>query len=246
MCPYVIGSEIFGQASKREDWLIGYLQQHGGISMGMIRTMPAQGQFKDQPGVNPLYGLRYQMALLRRDEREKAIVGFYGQLAQGMTRGMFIGGEGSRFVHGDANGRSFYLPPNSASNAAWLITLRNLLIQDWDLDEDARPETLRLLFAAPRAWLADGSVISVGKAPTMFGPVSFDMKSSLGDGFVQVRVTPPPREVKTMLLRAPLPDGWRVESVQIDGAEAQLMGGNAVDLSGRIKPVVVRFKVKRS
>jgi hypothetical protein len=246
MCPYVIGSEIFGQGTKREDWLIGYLQQHGGISMGMIRTMPAQGQFKDQPGVNPLYGLRYQMALLRRDEREKALVGFYGQLAQGMTRGTFIGGEGSRFVHGDANGRSFYLPPNSASNAAWLVTLRNLLIQDWDLDEDARPETLRLLFAVPRAWLADGSVISVGKATTTFGPVSFDVKSSLGDGFVQVRVTPPPRPVKTMLLRAPLPDGRRVESVQIDGAKAQLMEGNAVDLSGRTKPVVVRFRVKRS
>ena len=59
-------------------------------------------------------------------------------------------------THGDANGRSFYLPPNSTSNAAWLITLRNLLVQDWDLDEDARPDTLRLLFAAPRRWLADG------------------------------------------------------------------------------------------
>jgi hypothetical protein len=246
MCPYVIGSEIFGQGSKREDWLIGYLQQHGGISMGMIRTMPVQGQFKDQPGVNPLYGLRYQMALLRRDEREKAIVGFYGQLAQGMTRGTFIGGEGSRFVHGDANGRSFYLPPNSASNAAWLITLRNLLIQDWDLDEDARPDTLRLLFAAPRAWLADGSVISVDKAPTMFGPVSFDVKSRLGDGSVQVRVTPPPRELKSMLLRASVPEGWRVEGVEIDGADAKLIDANVVDLSGRTKPVVVRFKVKRS
>ena len=138
ICPYIIGSEIFGQGSEREDWLLGYLQQHGGIAMGMVRTMPSQGQFKNEPGVNPLYGLRYQLALLRRDEREKALVGFYGQLAQGMTRGTFIGGEGSRFVHGDANGRSFYLPPNSTSNAAWLLTLRFLLIQDWDLDEDAR------------------------------------------------------------------------------------------------------------
>lgn len=243
--PYVIGSEIFGQGSKHEDWLLGYLQQHGGIAMGMIRTMPAQGQFKNEPGVNPLYGLRYQLALLRRDEREKALVGFYGQLAQGMTRGTFIGGEGSRFVHGDSNGRSFYLPPNSASNAMWLITLRNLLIQDWDLDEDARPDTLRLLFAAPRAWLAEGKRISVGDAPTMFGPVSFDVKSNLGDGFVQVRVTPPPRPVNTMLLRAPVPDGWRVESVEVDGVEAKLVDGNIVDLSGRTKPLAVRFKVRR-
>ncbi|HEX4416058.1 MAG TPA: hypothetical protein VH107_20670, partial [Lacipirellulaceae bacterium] len=129
MCPYVIGSEIFGPNSARETNLLGYMQQHGGIAMGMVRTKPSEGQFKNEPGVAPLYGLRYQLALLRRDEREKALVGFYGQLAQGMARGTFIGGEGSRFVHGDANGRSFYLPPNSTSNAAWLVTLRYLCIQ---------------------------------------------------------------------------------------------------------------------
>ena len=71
ICPYIIGSEIFGQGSEREDWLLGYLQNHGGIAMGMIRSTPHEGQFKGEAGANPLYGLRYQLALLRRDEREK-------------------------------------------------------------------------------------------------------------------------------------------------------------------------------
>jgi hypothetical protein len=244
MCPYVIGSEIFGQGSQREDWLLGYLQNHGAISMGMIRTMPHQGQFNGEPGVNPLYGLRYQLALLRRDEREKALVGFYGQLAQGMTPGTFIGGEGSRFLHGDANGRSFYLPPNSASNAAWLVTLRCLLVQDWDLDQDARPDTLRLLFAAPRRWLEDGKAIRIENAPTAFGPVSCRVNSQLNAGHVEVHVTPPPRLVKTILLRAPLPDGWKVDSVTINGEDAPLIAGNTVDLSGNAKPLTVRFTVK--
>jgi len=246
MCPYVIGSEIFGQGSQREDWLLGYLQNHGAIAMGMIRSMPHQGPFKGEPGVNPLYGLRYQLCLLRRDQREKALVGFYGQLAQGMTRGTFIGGEGSRFLHGDANGRSFYLPPNSTSNAAWLVTLRYLLIQDWDLDEDGQPDTLRLLFAAPRRWLAEGQRIRIEKAATMFGQVSYRVQSKLSDGYVEVHVTPPPRPVKTMLLRVPLPEGWQVESVEIDGAEASLIDGDTVDLSGRAKPLTVRFMVKPS
>ena len=201
--------------------------------MGMIRTMPHQGQFDSEPGVNPLYGLRYQLALLRRDEREKALAGFYGQLAQGMTRGTFIGGEGSRFLHGDANGRSFYLPPNSSSNAAWLVTLRYLLVQDWDLDEDAKPETLRLLFATPRRWLKDGRRISIEEAPTAFGNVSCRVESKLSSGAVEVRVTPPPRPVKTILLRAPLPEGWQVESVSVDGKPAQLFDGDTVDLSGQ-------------
>ncbi|HEY3395287.1 MAG TPA: hypothetical protein VGK58_21480 [Lacipirellulaceae bacterium] len=246
MCPYVIGSEIFGQGSEREDWLIGYLENHGGIAMGMIRSQPQQGQFSGEPGVNPLYGLRYQLALLRRDEREKALVGFYGQLAQGMTRGTFIGGEGSRFLHGDANGRSFYLPPNSSSNATWLVTLRHLLIQDWDLDDDGEPDTLRLLFAVPRRWLADGNQLRVEGAPTAFGTVSCRVDSKLSRGVVEIQVTPPSRPVKTILLRAPVPDGWQIESVEVDGERAPLVDGEAVELSGKTKPLMVRFHVNRS
>ena len=245
MCPYVIGSEIFGQGSERENWLLGYLENHGGIAMGMIRSQPHQGQFSGESGVNPLYGLRYQLALLRRDEREKALVGFYGQLAQGMTRGTFIGGEGSRFLHGDANGRSFYLPPNSSSNAAWLVTLRSLLVQDWDFDEDGEPDTLRLLFAIPRRWLADGKQIRIEEAPTAFGRVSCRVDSKLSNGFVEMQVKPPPRRVKTFLLRAPVPTGWQIESVEVDGENASLIDGDSVDLSRRTEPLTVRFMVKR-
>src|SRR5919201_1543007 len=111
------------------------------------------------------------LTLLRRDDRGHALVGFYGQLAQGMTRDTFIGGEGSRFFHGDRLGRSMYLPPNSASNAMFLTTLRYLLIQDWD--DDGRPATLRLLYGAPGRWLQDGSVLKVERAPSLFGEVSF-------------------------------------------------------------------------
>ncbi len=138
MAPYIIGSGVFAPGSEREAWMIRYLREHGGVALGMIRSTPHQGEFDNEPGVNVLYGLRYVLALLRRDERGPALVGFYGQLAQGMTRGTFIGGEGSRFLHGDRWGRSFYLPPNSASNATFLTILRYLLVQDWDLDDDGR------------------------------------------------------------------------------------------------------------
>jgi hypothetical protein len=244
ICPYIIGSEIFGQGSQREDWLLGYLQNHGGVAMGMIRVEPHQGQYNGEPGVNPLYGLRYELALLRRDEREKALVGFYGQLAQGMTPGTFIGGEGSRFRHGDANGRSFYLPPNSTSNAAWLVALRYLLIQDWDLDEDGQPDAIRLLFGAPRAWLADGKKIEIENAPTSFGRISIEVESKLSAGFVDIRVTPPPRAAKKMVLRAPLPAGWQVDTVEVDGKTVPLKDGNSVDLTGKTKPASVKFRVK--
>src|SRR5262249_43516478 len=90
MAPYILGSGVFGPGSEREGWLVESPRRHGGLAMGMIRSTPHVGQFKGQPGVNVLYGLRYTLALLRRDEREAALVGFYGHLAQGMTRGTFI------------------------------------------------------------------------------------------------------------------------------------------------------------
>src|SRR5439155_862255 len=172
-----LGSGVFGPGDEREGWVIDYLRQHGGIAMGMIRSMPQQGEFNQQPGVNVLYGLRYNLTLLRRGDRDHALVGFYGHLAQGMTRDTFLGGEGSRFLHGDQHGRSFYLPPNSASNATFLTTLRYLLIQDWDLDDDGTPETLRLCDAIPPRWLDNGKEVMVTGAPSAFGGVSFHVVS---------------------------------------------------------------------
>src|SRR6476660_5025474 len=213
--------------------------------MVIMRTEPHEGQFAGGDGVVPLYALRYQLALLRRDEREKALVGFYGHLAHGMTRSTFIGGEGCRFLLGaDADGRGFYLPPNSTSNAVWLIMLRYLLVQDWDLDEDGRPDTLKLMYGVPRSWLADGRKIHVEKAPTMFGPVSIEADSKLLDGHVDVRITPPPRPVKSILLRVPLPSGWELTAAELDGKSIPLGKQNSVDLTGTIKPVSLRFSVK--
>jgi hypothetical protein len=243
MAPYILGSGVFGPGSERETWMIDYLREHGGIAMGMIRSTPHQGEFDNEPGVNVLYGQRYTLALLRRDDRDHALVGFYGQLAQGMTRETFIGAEGTRFLHGDRHGRSMYLPPNSASNAMFLTTLRYLLIQDWDGD-DGRPETLRLLYGAPGRWLKDGAQIKVERAPTQFGEVSFRVESKLSRGEVLVHLDAPPRRPAKWLLRLPLPSGWQVVSATVGDAEQKLGKDGAVDLSGREGKFTVRFRVE--
>jgi hypothetical protein len=79
----------------------------------------------------------------------------------------------------------------------------------------------------------------------MFGPVSCEATSKLRDGFVEVRVQPPPRPVKNLLLRVPLPDGWRVQSAEVDGKQPRLISHNTVDISGRERPTLVRFLVVR-
>ena len=244
MAPYILGSAVFGPGSEREAWMIRYLREHGGVAMGMIRSMPHQGEFAGEPGVNVLYGLRYVLTLLRRDDREHALAGFYGQLAQGMTRDTFIGGEGSRFLHGDRRGRSFYLPPNSASNAAFLTVLRYLLIQDWDLDDDGRPETLRLLYGAPGRWLRDGATLAMERAPTMFGPLSLRVESRLGRGEVRLDLDGPPHRPLTLLVRLPLPPGWRATGARVGDAEIPIGRDGAIDLSGRTGRVELRVRVR--
>jgi hypothetical protein len=242
MAPYVLGSNLFA-GSERETWMIDYLRQHGGLAMGMIRSTPVQGEFANEPGVNVLYGLRYMQTILRRDDVPHALAGFYGQLAQGMTRDTFIGGEGSRFFHGDKNGRSFYLPPNTTSNAMFLQTLRYLLIQDWE-DADGRPHELRLLYGAPGRWLADGAVLKIERAPTMFGPVSVRCRSKLKQGEVEVEVDAPPRPAAKTSLRVPLPSGWKVAGATVAGNPLPIGDRGAIDLIGQRGQLSIRLKVE--
>ncbi len=243
MAPYVLGSGIFA-GTEREGWMIDYLRQHGGIALGMIRSTPHQGQFAGEPGVNVLYGLRYQLALLRRDDRGHALVGFYGQLAHGMTRDTFIGGEGSRFFHGDKLGRSFYLPPNSAANATFLTTLRYLLIQDWE-DERGRPRELRLLYGVPGRWFEDDMSVAFEHAPTRFGEVSLDVLPHLKQGRVDLSLTPPPHRPDRFLVRLPLPEGWRAKAVEVDNKERKLLDNGVVDLTGQTQRCQLSFRVEQ-
>ena len=51
--------------------------------MGMVRFHQHSGLFANENGVDDLYGLRYDQALLRRDEVDRVLVSFYGKLRRG-------------------------------------------------------------------------------------------------------------------------------------------------------------------
>ena len=136
-----------------------------------------------------------------------------------MTRDTFIGGEGSRFLHGDKHGRSFYLPPNSASNATFLTTLRYLLIQDWDLDDDGQPETLRLLYGAPGRWLARRHVLEGRGGAPRLRPGVRSGPSRIWAGArwsVDGRAAWPHRPKTSSLVRLPLPAGRKTSSARAE------------------------------
>jgi hypothetical protein len=242
---YVIGSRLF-VGSERELWLPRYVEQHGGLFMGLTRSAATNNTFwTGTHRTNPLYGMRYILDTLRRDDPERALVSFYGMLAQGMTRNTFIGAEGCAIEPLDEGGRFFYCPPNSSSNGQWLAVLRYLLVQDWDMDEDGRPDTLRLLFGTPRRWLEDGKTITVEHAPTAFGKVSMKVESRLRQEEVTVDVSLPARNkpMKT-LLRARVPEGWKVVSAKCGERSFVTDEKGTIEITGLEGTTRVVFKVK--
>ena len=184
------------------------------------------------------------------DAADQLVLSLYGTLAVAMTPDTFVSGEaasvaplrGGRF-------RSMYLPPNGASNAAFLQTLRSLLVHE-SRDADGAPIGLELAFATPRAWLRAGRRIAVRRVPTSFGPVSYSVvaRSDTISATVDVPARPAP---KTLKLRVRLPRGQRVESATVNGEPLELPGGETLgetlDLSGRTGrlEVVVRYGSRR-
>jgi hypothetical protein len=243
---YLIGSRIF-VGSEKETWIPKYFETHGGLCMGLTRSAATNHTFwTGKHRTNPLYGMRYVEDALRRDDVERALVNFYGMLSHGMTRNTFIGAEGTAIEPLDEGGRFFYCPPNTASNGEWLWVLRNLLVQDFDLDNDGRPETLRLGFGTPKRWLENGKIIKVENAPTAFGFVSMKLESKIEQGEVLAELDLPKRnKPEKILLRARVPAGWRVVSAQAGNENLKIAQGTA-DISDLRGKVSVRFQIRNN
>ncbi len=237
--PQVLFSGVFPAKSQTAGHILRYVQTRGGLCMGMVRVQSVRGGWTNEQNIDDLYTTRYVLELLERDEPDRALITFYGKLAQGMTRDTFIDGESSGIVPLGQFGRQMGLPPNSAANASFLLLLRYMLVQDYDLDDDGRADTLRLCFATPRRWLEDGKEILVERAPTEFGSLSFHIKSDLKHNRVTAEIDLPSRSPAHILLRLRLPKGQEIVLANMPTA-----GPETFDLSGQKGHCSVTVKVK--
>jgi hypothetical protein len=102
------------------------------------------------------------------------------------------------------------------------------------------------LFGTSRRWLEDGKQILVEGAPTAFGPVSVRADSRLSAGQVTVNAKLPSRNpAKRTLLRARVPDGWRVTAASMAGKQLEVDNRGTVDLSGQMGDVSIEFSVAK-
>jgi hypothetical protein len=235
--PYALASGLFRPGSAQASGVLAYMLNHGSRLLGLVRA-GAYALYRDPvfptSGTDQVYGINVARFLADNDKPDQLVLSLYGHLAAGMTEGTFVSGEAATVAPlAGAYYRAMYLPPNGASNAAFLATLRMMLVHERS-DREGDSLGLELAFATPRAWLRPGRRILVRNAPTSFGPVSFMLEA--GGSSVHASVTVPERAPpRTLKLRLRLPRDRRITSVTLDGRPFTAFdrATETLDLSGR-------------
>lgn len=251
--PYALASGLFAPGSPEATGSLRYMLRHGSRLLGVVRA-GAYALYKDPvyptSGTDQVYGINAARFLADNDAADQLVLSLYGSLAVAMTPNTFVSGEAASVAPLAGNHfRSMYLPPNGGSNAAFLQTLRSLLVHE-TRDAVGAPVGLELAFGTPRPWLRAGRRIVVRRAATSFGPVSYTIEARTDSilASVEVPTRPAPKSLK---LRLRLPRGQHVESVTVNGKPAEPpLGeklGETIDLGGlggRLE-VIVRYSSRR-
>jgi hypothetical protein len=241
--PYALASGFFQPGGAEAKGIWRYMRLHGSRLLGLVRAGAYALYGRDAPfpvsGTDQVYGINAARFLADEDEADQLVLSLYGQLAAAMSPGTFVAGEAASVapVPGLAE-RAMYLPPNGAANAAFLATLRLLLVHE-------TPAGVELAYSTPRAWLRPGKRIAVTNAPTGFGPVSFEIEAHAG--FADVTVEPPKRaKPQALKLRLRLPSG-RIGAVTLNGkpySHVDVTTGT-IDLSGRTGTLHLRVGFRK-
>jgi hypothetical protein len=222
--PYALASGLFAPGSREAEGSLRYMLAHGSRLLGLVRAgaFALYGKTPKPPvsGTDNVYGVAVARFLADNDQADQLVLSLYGALGAAMTPGTFVAGEAASVapLEGRLN-RSMYLPPNSGANAGFLETLRLMLVHE-------TPTGLELAFATPRAWLRPGKRIAVEGAPTAFGRVSFELRST--PGLVRIAVDIPER-ARSVRLRLRLPGPGGITSV----SAGRLVSSDTIDLSGK-------------
>lgn len=196
------------------------LERRDGLTMGMC-TFGAKG------GIDHAFTYGYWMNCLQRGEVERALLGFYGSMAYGMSRGTWAGVECTNMITG-SNAATL---PHLRSGYQQLRLLRNMLVRE-------EGDTLFLAQAVPQHWLTDGKQVKVEDAPTFFGPVSYAIVSASDRGRISVELASPQRDPPDAIrFFVRHPEGKPIQRVTVAGEPYDTFDAGSVTLRGVREPV---------
>lgn len=235
VAPYALSSGFFTPGGRDARGLLAYMLGHGSRLLGLVRAGAYSLYGKPRypvSGTDQVYGLNVARFLADNERPDQLVLSLYGMLGASMTPNTFVSGEAATVAPlRGASFRSMYMPPNTASNSAFLETLRLMLVHE-TRDKDGTPVGLELAFSTPRPWLGDGKTIAVNDAPTSFGSVTYSLHrdGSRVTGTVLVPSLHPPH---TLRLRLRLPHAVKLRAVRVNGRSRPVDPRTAtIDLSG--------------
>jgi hypothetical protein len=170
VAPEILETEIFGPNDQRTSWITRYMDERGGLLLGLAR-------FAD--GVDHAYTYGYALTQLRNGNVAKFLLTFYAVLAYGMSRGTYSAVEVSYMPYG-INELTL---PHTYSNTQQLRMLRMMLVREEAAD-------VLLASGTPRAWLEAGKGISVNRAPTSYGLLSYTIAADPAGSEIRAMIEP--------------------------------------------------------
>lgn len=215
----MLENELIPADDKRAWWVTDLMEQKEGLIAGLCKFQSG--------GIDHAYTYGYLLTQLKRNHARKVILGLYSMLAYGMTRDTYSGVECTNAV----TGNNYWTLPHLYSNTQQLKLLRMMLLR-----EDG--DSLFIGDAVPRAWLEDGKVVGVKKAPTRFGEVSFTVASHVDSGRIEVHIIPPQRQAPDRIrIRLRHPTQAPIRSVTVDGRPHRWFTAETVELQHVRQPV---------
>jgi hypothetical protein len=207
----MLESEFLPAADRQARRVMDFIQKKGGLRLGMAEFAG---------GIDHAYTYGYWLNSLKLDRVRPVILGFYGSLAFGMSRGTYSGVEVTRLFTGDNEPTL----PHLYSCTQQLRLLRMMLLREED-------ESLWVGQAVPGHWLGAGEKIEVLDAPTKYGPVSIIIDSHVDRGEILVDGNfPGGRTPKLVFLRLRHPAGKPIAGITIDGKPSRSYAGDTIRL----------------
>lgn len=239
---WVLHSGFFHPDSKHARWITDYLENKGGLLLGLLRI---KGHHEEWTEIDPHYGYGYAENLLQRGERNKFLLSFYSLLAHGMSRDTFCCPESSTIFPNRVDVKTwnrifqesmwgwayrdnpcFTDPLSSGANAVALTLLRDMLVRE---ETAGGKNCLHLLSGIPSKWLLPGKKLKIEKAPAYWGKLNLSLETGRDSCSVKIKRTTVncPDEMK---IHMPHPAGKQVAKVRINGIDWHKFSGEVIEL----------------
>ena len=208
---HLVGSDIVKPNEEITTWILKDLEDNIFISREFGWPIDLEKDWFSQGGVScqPLL-LNNGIVYLKRGQIEHAIRWLYNSLGMSLYPDVKVFAEWA-LEPGYGVG-PFYKTSDECEFLNWL---RMFLVYE-------KENKLFLAMGTPRNWLKDGKTITVKKAATYFGIVSYELYSKAASGEIKATLNPPKRSIpEKIVICLRHPEKKQIQSVMVDGVKHQ-------------------------